>query len=641
MIAKVLRTIAMLGMLGTLAACGGGGAGGGAAGGGGAPAVPAAAKISLTTTSTNVKSDNSDFVTITATVQNAQNAVMAGQTVQFSASTGLILATTTTTDAGGNVSATFRSGSIDLHNRTAVITAMVPGGTASASIPIEITGSTLVTAVTNTSPQAGDPVTLTATAKIANGAAATGQTLRFSIAPSSTGAATLSTGSSTTNGVGAASVTVTGTAAGVVDVLVEWLDAAGNPTLSSTRSLSVQSSGGAFEITTPSSSPWPVTLGQTQQVIVSTPATIGGVTVANIRYATTLGAWQASGTKIHTVARSGPTDTQTFLAGNFSGTATVQIDALSNTGVVLATAKSVFALSASAITASSIDLQSNVTVLAPSSGGIIRTATLTAIVRDVANNAVGGASVLFELVNPTGSGEAIDPVVVSTNPQGIAQSTFTAGTVSTVQSSEIRASVIGAAIPLADTINITVGGTAGSVVLGTSTSITSINSDTSYRLPVTVMVTDSNGNAVSGATVSLSLWGVLYHKGHRSAVSPCVANITFTGTNEDVDENLILNEPPDLDLDGPRNPNGLAGPDGILWPPSSAVGSIPPTVTTGTDGTATFDWIYLKEYADWITARLRASVMVQGSEATTTAIIRLPASKPDVDACVLSPSPFN
>jgi hypothetical protein len=388
------------------------------------------------------------------------------------------------------------------------------------------------------------------------------------------------------------------------------------------------------------SSPFPVTLGANQAVTLATPATINGINVANIRYATTLGSWLSGGLKTLTVARTAASDTQTLVAGTSAGNANVQIDALSGAGAVLASAKMVFALSASASSASVITLQPNVTVLSPSLGGTSSTATLTATVRDVIGNAVGGASVLFELDNPTGSGELIDPVVALTNSSGVAQSIFTAGSQSTIQTSTIRASVIGSAVT-PSTTNITVGGTAGSVAIGTSTAIASVNSNTAYQLPVTVMVTDSNGNAVTGATVSLSLWGNIYHKGTRAALAPCVAIRTFSHANEDDDirENLILD--PGEDVDGPGNRTGLGVPDGALWPPSPAAGSLPPTVTTGNDGTATFNWIYLKQYADWITARLRASVVVQGSEATTTTTIILAPSKADVDACVLSESPFN
>jgi hypothetical protein len=570
---------------------------------------------------------------------DAQNVVLPNQAVQFSATTGSIVAATTTTDANGRITATFSSGTLESTNRTAIVTATVTGTSATGSIPIQITGSILTSSATTLAPNVGTAVTLTATTKISDGSPAANQPLRFSIAASSTGSGTLSSTSATTNSSGNASITFTGTAGGTVNVLIEWLNSSGNTASSTTQTLNVQAVGSAFEVTIPDLNLTPVppvTLGTTQPVTVSTPATINGINVANIRYATTLGTWLASGLKTWTVARTAASDTQTFVAGASAGNANVQIDALSGTGAVLATAKMIFALSASAASANSITLQSNGTVLAPSSGGTSSTATLTATVRDSALNAVGGASVLFELVNPTGSGEQIDPVVVSTNSSGVAQSIFTAGTLPTIQTSTIRASVIGSAVT-PSTINITVGGTAGSVAIGTSTKITSVNSDTAYQLPVTVMVTDSNGNAVSGATVSLSLWGLTYHKGGRT--SACIATWTYSHANEDLNENLILN--PGEDIDGPGDMNALAGPDGALWPPSPAAGSVPQTVTTGADGTATFNWIYLKQYADWITARLRASVLVQGSEATSTTTITLAPSKADVDTCVLPNSPFN
>lgn len=628
----------MVSLIGLLSGCGGGGAGGSST------PISTANSIALAASSNSVSSANADSTTITATVLNG-SVVMANQTVQFSASSGLIIASATITDANGRVTASFSSGSLDKANRTAVITATVPGSSASASIPIQIIGSTLTSSATNVSPNTGVPVTVTATTKVSDSTAAADQSLRFSLASSSTGSGTLSATTATTDINGNANISFTGTAAGTVDILIEWLNSSGNVASTTTQTLTVQATGGAFEITTPTSSPWPVTLGTNQTVTVSTPATINGTAVANIRYATSLGTWQSGGLKTLTVAHGGASNTQTFVTGAYAGNANIQIDALSSSGVVLATAKSIFALSASAATASSITLQSNVSVLAPSSGGTSSNATLTATVRDSSLNAVGGASVLFELVNPTGSGEKIDPVVVSTNSNGVAQSIFTAGTLSTVQTSFISASVVGSGVP-ASTIPITVGGTAGSVAIGTSTSIMSVNSDTAYQLPTTVMVTDSNGNAVGGVTVSLSLWSLEYHKGTQVPFTlpdkDCSPNWTYTHANEDLNENLLRDLlPTDEDVDGPGNQTGLGTPDGKLWPASSAAGSIPSTVTTASDGTATFNWIYLKEYAGWLTARLRASVVVQGSEATTDAIFTLGSLKADAKDCLLPDSPFN
>jgi protocatechuate 3,4-dioxygenase beta subunit len=637
---KLIKSVTVLGALAFLAGCG--------AGGGSTstddPTNASVATLSISSDRNSVLSDNSNTATITVTALDARNSVVPDATLDIQATGGQVIsATPLVTGANGRATFTFSAGTVDLANRTEIITATVSGYAVTRSIPIQVTGSTLASATATPSPIAGVQTSLTATTTISNGAPAASQTLRFSIAPSSTGSGTLGATTATTDGSGNATVTFTGTAAGQVNVLIEWLNSLGNATGNTTQTFNVQAATSAFEVTTPSSSPWPVTLNTSQAVTVTTPATISGTAVAQIRYATTLGTWQSNGQKVLSVARSGISNSQTFLAGANAGNANIQIDALSAAGNVLATAKLVFALSASAATANSITLQSNVTALAPSSGGTESTATLTATVRDAANNAVGGASVLFELVNPTGSGEKIDPVIVSTNTSGQAQSTFTAGAVSTTQDSQIRASVVGNP-GLSSTINITVGGPAASVAIGTSTTISSINNDTSYQLPVTVMVTDSNGNAVSGAQVSLSLWGYAYHKGNRIALegppdANCPAIITFSHFNEDINESLTLDF--GEDVDGPGNMGGLGTPDGALWPSQPSVGSVPTTVTTGSDGTATFNWIYLKRYANWVTARMRASVLVQGSEATSTSYITLAPMKSDVQACLLPDSPFN
>ena len=59
---------------------------------------------------------------------------------------------------------------------------------------------------------------------------------------------------------------------------------------------------------------------------------------------------------------------------------------------------------------------------------------------------------------------------------------------------------------------IIIGGTAGSVVIGPPTKITVLNPST-YSLPMTVMVTDSAGNPMPGAIVSLSAWPLQYSSG--------------------------------------------------------------------------------------------------------------------------------
>jgi hypothetical protein len=434
---------------------------------------------------------------------------------------------------------------------------------------------------------------------------------------------------------------LTGTAAGVVDVLIEWLDSTGNSvSASSTKSITINPAGGAFTVTTPATTPFAVSIGTNQNVVVNIPASIGATAVSSVRYATTLGSWLANGSSALIVSPASlpTTQTQVFVPGSSSGNANVQIDALDASGAVLTSASFVLAITSPATNSSSITLQSNVSVLQPSSGSNLSTATLTAFVLDATNNPVGGAPVLFELVNSSGSGESLNPVVVttdntsngSTSQMGRAQTTFTAGT-STNQNAAVRATVVGTGI--STTTPITVGGTAGSIALGAGTKLTIINSDTAYQLPVSVMVSDSNGNAVSGAVVSLSLWPLYYYKGIRA--NDCAITGTGPYNNEDINENLILNAGEDID-----GPGGAV--DGALWPVPSSAGSVPATVTTGVDGTATFNWVYLKQYAHWLEVRIRATTQVQGSASTSSLVLPLTAATSDATApCQLPNSPFN
>jgi len=595
-----------------------------------------AAIITLSPSATSVNSDGSNPVTLTATTLSSGNALLSGQTLTISTTAGQVSTSSITTDTNGQASIIFSSGATRT-NGTATITVATTSGTASASIPIQITGSTLSLTSSATSAATGSPVTIAAVAKDAGNNVVSGQTLRYSIAASSTGSGTLSATAGTTDFSGATSFTLTGTAGGNVDVLVEWLNTAGATTTSKTVTVTFAASAGTFSVVTPSFSPYPVSIGINQNVVINVPAT-----VSSIRYASTLGTW-VGGTSVLTVANPGTgTDTRTFVPGNNAGNASVQIDALDATGAVISTANFIFSITANA--ASAISLQSNVSVVPPSSGTTSSTATFTAKVIDAIGNPVGGAPVQFTLVNSTGTGETLSPVIASTNTTGAlgeAQTTFTAGT-STSQNAAVKAMVVGTA--LSATKMIVVGGTVGSIAIGVSDKQASINSDTSYELPVTVLVSDSNGNAVSGATVSLSLWPVTYYYGYRDIDCKAVlsglfhsgAATPYSHANEDANRNYLIDAGEDTD-----SPGNL-GADGLLTPPQADGGTIPATVTTGADGTATFKYVFLKKYANWLTVRLTASTTALGNPTATSDIYLLPlASDVSGTACGLVNSPYN
>jgi hypothetical protein len=92
---------------------------------------------------------------------------------------------------------------------------------------------------------------------------------------------------------------------------------------------------------------------------------------------------------------------------------------------------------------------------------------------------------------------------------------------------------------------------------------------------------------------------------------------------------------------GPYDLNsGTMQADGLLTPHNSAAGSIPATVITDENGLASFQHTFLKQYAMWVEVRLKASVMVSGTETQATTSWRLPGEKTEIAGCDLFDSPF-
>lgn len=613
--------------------------------------------ISLATSNATVKSDGSNSATITATVTDPNNIAVPGTTVTFTKGTGQLGTSSGTTSGAGIVTIPFSAvafdkvtgAPIDKTNRTETVTATVAGTTTKAQIPIQVVGSILTLTPSLTTVPAGGSVTLTASAKDASQTGVAGQSVRFTIPA---GKGTLSGGSGTSGSVTSQVATTLSTGAtpaisfipsvaGNVAVTAEWLNADGNVTLTAISTINVTVVGVSFAVTQPTASPTSLALGGTQAVSVSVPPSISGTAVASVRFSTTLGTWSNT-TKVSTVTPVANAVNEVLSGGASSGTANVQIEALDASGRTLATLNQIFALSAPASAAGSITLQSSISNVPPSTAGSSNSATLTATVRTSGGgNTVGGAAVLFEIMNPTGSGEQISPVVARTDSSGQATATFTSGSQSTVGGLKIKASVVGTAancdnsvtpaLPgICDVKSIFVNASGVSVSLGYASVISSVDNSTNYQLPMSVLVVDNAGTAVKNALVTLSAFPTQYMKGSRDHVTCAPTyDLGYPLTNEDVNENDNLDAGEDL--------NG----DGAITPAHSTAGTVPSTVTTDANGVATFNLIYQKQYASWIQSRVRAKVVVSTgtTESTNELKFILPYSQADTKDCTLSNSP--
>jgi len=661
-----------------------------------------ASSIKLSADPISVKSDNSDSSIITANVLDASNAVIEGITVVFSAGGGQISASFADTDANGKAQINFSSGTLDPSNQVVTITGTVSG--LSSQVPVQITGSTLTLSTDNSNitDDGSTTATLTITAKNAGGKPVYDTPVTLSV--SGTGGATLSAYSGNTDTSGELQVTVTGTGAGSVTITAEGLGT------TAAQAYTVSSVGALFGITSPTTDPYSLTTVETVTIIVNAPA------LANVRFATTLGT--LTGTidgetgRVIEESVAGDGTASAVFSSNQAGLATIQVFDPDN----FSTSDTLgVAITAPSVAAARITLQSSTYVVAPSSGGISNTATLTATVRTSDLQVVGGAPVAFLIENPTGGGETVSPVVVYTDGSGVATTIFTSGSLPSIEPVVVSARVVGEGTtgpltniisfhnndPAQDTITrpggsfiddgfeageqirvqgsasndgiyiietvvantltldtgetllteaagttvtitavavaldpgITIGGTAGSVVIGRGTKIT-VLSPTTYALPMSVLVADSNGNAVSGAVVSLSTWPAQYSSGAWYDEDPdpkaekFVPYISGTFDNEDENEDTFF--------DPVEDKNG----DGLLTPHNSAAGILPATVTTDENGVANFDLVYLKDHANWIRDRIRASTLVLGTETTASTTFRLPYERSEGEAGDLHDSSY-
>lgn len=638
---RATTSFCLMALFALLSACGGGGSGNSST----TPVapvtpVPTASAISLGATLTTVASDNSNSTTITATVVDASNAAVSGVTITFSADTGFLSLASAVSDASGKATVTFSSGTSNPSSRTATITATASGK--STQIPIRISGAVVTLASTTSSLLVGgSPATLTVTVRGPSGAVLPGQTV--TLTTSGTGSVALAPTTGTTDATGTFTTTVTPGASGSVTVTVT--------TVGETRTFvyTVAGASVAFQITAPTSDPTAASIGTPVTVTVSAPSPTTSVT-----FVSTLGTWDATGNSTVTKAVVGGV-ASADLVSTVSGVASVQVYDPSRTSI---SATRAISYTASASAARRITVQASPSVVAPSTGGATGIATLTASVTDASGNPVGGAAVAYTIINPTGGGETILPAVgvtsvlaTSSVALGQTQTTFTAGSLpSSATGVQIRATIVGTSIatntsPSGADASVVIGGTAGSVTIGRATVISTDTSNTIYILPMSVLVADSNGNPVANTTVSLSAWPIAFN----ASGTACSANPANDYYNEDdiqaapFYENLSL----DPGEDGVRKSyqtGALVGGgrlDGQLTPPNSAAGTLPATVTTNASGVATFNLTYTKSNALWITDRIRARTIVQGTETVGQITFRLPAMLSDIGPpCLLPDSPY-
>jgi hypothetical protein len=171
-------------------------------------------------------------------------------------------------------------------------------------------------------------------------------------------------------------------------------------------------------------------------------------------------------------------------------------------------------------------------------GSTSQQATLRAIVRDGTpqNNLVKNATVAFSILSDPSGGSLTQPAVVTTGADGVATTSFIAGTSATAKDG-VQSRPWSAAGPTA-MARLTVAQKSLFISAGTGNTV-GVPSTATYQMDA-VIVTDAAGNAVSGVKLTASVLPVQYYGLPGTlAVRPVGAGGAYPCSNEDVNGNGI------------------------------------------------------------------------------------------------------
>ena len=611
---SVLKRIVALVAAVFMVACGGAGdtrtpqSGGGGGGGG---VTPTAATVELVTSSTELGTGG-DEVTITAIVKAAGNVSLAGAAVAFSSDTGTLTAISALTDSAGVATAKLKAGS-DKSNRTAHVTA-TSGGVVGA-LDVKITGTTIdITGVTTLS--LGTTSTLSVKAADSRGNAIAGTSLTVA---SSLGNG-LSAASVSTDAQGNASLTYTATKSGSDVVTVSGAGA--------TDATTITISGEDFKFTSPVAN---------QQVPVSTPSAPSSQTLVaqylkngvaqvgvTVNFASTAGQLSAQSAQTDGTGKASVSISSTTAAA-----ATVQATLQGATP-----ASATLSIQFVATTPSALVLQISPTAIAPNtSGSTTNQAQVRARVTDANGNPVANKTVNFSRdVDPSG-GNLSQPSAV-TDLNGVAIVQYISGPQSTANNGvQLRATVAGTP-SVFGLASLTVNQAALFIALGTGNVITNLDPQT-YKKDWVAYVTDSNGIAVPGVTLTIRVLPTRYRKGRL--VFDTIAKAWVFGAvsplcpSEDTNENGVLDPLEDV------NGNGTLQPGNVI-------SVTPGNVQTDANGRTTLSLIYAESYVPWVEVRLSVTAVVAGTESKTSTVFVVQGLDSDFTSATVAPagqtSPF-
>jgi len=566
--------------------------------------------LSVETSATQIPSDSSKSATISAVLRDANNNALAGTTVHFSATSQLLAVTQAVTNANGIATATLSAGT-DPTNRTITVTATA--GTATAQVAVSVTGTTLTLTgpsnlVLNNTGNCSVVLTNSAGQGIPN------TTVTLSSANGNTlSATTLTTdangrGTFTLKGINGGTDTITAVAQGI------------------TQKITVAVSTQSFNVTAPADGTQ-VNIGTSQTVTVTWLNNGAPVVGQPVTFAATRG----------TVTPATPVMTDA------NGNATVSIISTgAGPSIVQATGSGVSAqinLDFVALTPSQISVQAG-----PASVAVLGQSTVSALVRDAANNLVEGATVNFQVTTDPTNGQ-LSVASATTDAQGRAQTVYTAGNTSSGANGVTVTATI-ASTTITGSAKLTVGGQAVFLSLGTGNTIDVSQGVAIYQVTYTVFAVDSQGAALANVPITVSVLPVAYGKGVMAGCpTPGPWSPAYSTATSDPDSykgtTMCLNE--DTDYTGNINSLGVVNgvpvkdynQNGKLDPGNVAVASMSSS-TTDANGRLDVKVTYPRDHAYWVAVTLVASTTVQGTQSSTSSTFVLQGAVTDY-ACGTGP----
>ena len=609
-----------------VAGCGGDSGAGAQGTGGGVEGTGATAPTSMSITSSTptISSDGRAPSTISVFVKDANNRALANQQVTFAlidpavGNGGVLTNIVDRTDASGTATATLQI--TDPTNRKVTVQAQT--GSLSQTLDLEVIG----TKITLSGPAnlvLGAQAEFNLTLRDAAGNALSGKPVTLKSALGNT----FSPATATTGSAGQAVFRMTGAVAGDDTVTVSALNAVATARITvappaSLTEISFSLPAEYQEVDIAAAQPLPVTVtyvrngtpqaGQTIEFLATRGAMVPAtaVTDASGRASTTIVPAASGG-----VATAG-ISTITAKAGSLL--ATRRIEFVSTTPAKLA------------LQASPANVGVNLTAASTNSSQLI------AMVRDANDNPVKGQTVSFSALSDPSNGR-IEPAVAYTDSSGVASVAFFPGANSSgFNKIEIKAEIPGKGV--VGTTTMTASKQELVVRAGTGNLLVELDLATN-SMPWSAVVTDASGNPVVGATVQASLEATGYYKGEyvwnvvRKAWD-AVYSTPAGCVSEDSNHNLRLDAGEDTNDDKQLTPGNVAA--ALV---TSANGR------TDSNGLASININYPKDYGNWTAMRLRVTITtLAGTEGTAERRFILPALAKDVGNELVGPpgqpSPF-